>query len=199
MKWWFKVPLFVTIWAAVMAIKIPTALLGSLVVPLLWFYKDTDYSELPAWTRPWANPEDWESGPKSYESSLPKWWVDSRGSNFKSFWHYHAIRNPANGLRSYELLDLDINPSKVEFVTNQEFVRYEPNTLRAWDKKLSWYFAWQGWRAGMKFIYIWSTDRHTVIMFGWRVEPSDARALEVSSIGMDDASFASKILPYRKG
>jgi len=199
MIWWFKVPVFVTLWATYLIIKIPTALLGSLVVPLLWAYKNTEYSDLPFWTKPWANPEDWEGGPSTYENSLPKWWVTSKGGGFFSFFHYHAIRNPANGLRSFELLDLDIDPEKVEFVTNQEFIRYEPNTLRAWNRKTSWYFAWQGWHAGMKFIHIWGPDRHTVIKFGWRVEPSDANATDIEAIGMEDASFASKVLLYRKG
>jgi len=199
MNWIFKVPVFVTIWAAYLLVKIPTALSGFLVVPFLWKYRDTDYLNLPYWTKPWANPEDWDGGPSSYESSLPKWWVDTRGKDLKAFYQYHAIRNPANGLRSFEFMDLDIDPKKVEFRTNKEFVRYEPNTLRAWDMKLSWYFAWQGWRAGMKFIYIWNDERHAVIKFGWRVEPSDAKATDTEVMGLADASFASKVLPYRKG
>ena len=181
-----------------LAIKIPAALLGFIVIPLMHVYRHTKYDDLPWWTRPWANPEDWEGQVNSDQYSLPKWYVDSRGVGFKQFYQYHAIRNPANGLRSFELLDLDIVPALVKYKTNIVLKRYEPNALRSVKIKTAWYFAWQGYRSGLKIIHIWNDERHLVIKFGWRVEPKDATS-EIVNIGTEDASFAGKILPYRKG
>ena len=193
-----KLPIFILMWIVMLAIKIPTVLLGLLMVLLLYPYRNTDYSNLPFWTRPWANPEDWE-GMGTGNNSLPIWWVKSRGNTFKCFYRYHAIRNPANGLRSFEWLDLDITPDLIKYKTNIVLKRYEPGVLRKSPNipQTVWYLAWQGFRAGFKLIHIWSNERHLVIKFGWRIEPRNATD-EVSKLE-EDSSFASKILLYRKG
>jgi len=182
-------------------VKIPTALSGLFMVPLLYRYRNTHYEFLPWWTRPWSNPEDWH-GPGNGNNSLPLWWIKTHGNTFKEFYRYHAIRNPANGLRSFELLDLDIYPPAVKFRRSKNYRsgvgKYEPMAVRAWGVKRVWYLAWQGYRAGFKYIRIWNDERHMVIKIGWRVEPSDATTKRVN-IGTEDASFASKILLYRKG
>jgi hypothetical protein len=193
-----KLPIFMLAWLGVLAVKIPTALSGFLIVPFLYKYRDVNYENLPSWTRPWANPEDWE-GRGNGSSSLPIWWIKLHGESLKSFYHYHAIRNPANGLRSYEWLDADIDPSLVEWSTNYYMPRYEPSTLRKVEKKTIWYIAWVGYRAGIKIIHIWNDERHLVIKFGWRIEPSDRHETDTDTLGLKDASFASKILFYRKG
>jgi len=181
------------------AIKIPTALLGFVMIPLLYPYRNTDYEDLPWWTRPWANPEDWQGKNRGNgNNSLPNWWVISRGNTFKEFYQYHAVRNPANGLRSYELLDLTIVPEKVEYKTNFYMERYDINIIRNLGKKNIWFIAWQGLQSGFEFIHIWNPERHLNIKFGWRVEPNDRNATH-DNIGIQDASFASKILLYRKG
>jgi len=199
---WIKIPLFISLWVGFLFIKIPTIILGITIIPYIYKYRQVEYDtfmeKYPGF-RPWVNPEDWEGGYRTYRNSLPRWWVNSKGDGFKSFWHYHAIRNPANGLRGVEWLDLDIKPEEVKFKTNTDIRYYEPNTVRANEEKTVWYLAWQGWQAGFKLIHIWSEERHLVIKFGWRVEPSDATEETVSDMGIEDASFASKILPYRKG
>lgn len=194
-----KLPIFILLWFGFMLIKLPTALTGVLVVPFMWRYRTTHFIYLPWWTRPWANPEDWEGGEGSDYDSLPRWWIVSHGVEFKSWWHYHAIRNPANGLRSFESLDLDIDPDKVEYYTPHFFSVYEPHRLRNVGMRNAGYLAWQGWKAGMKYIHIWSDTRHAVIKLGWRVEPVDALNDGGGGIGIEDASFASKVLLYRKG
>ena len=203
----YKLPAFVLLWILFIAIKLPTAILGLLVTPLLYRYRSTAYVRLPLWSRPWANPEDWLGGPNHYVDSLPRWWVESKGNTFKMWYLYHAIRNPANGLRSYELLDLTIVPEKVRFIRSKNFTeyRYDLPAIRAalGLGKTVWYFAWQGLQAGFKIVHVWEDDvlgtpRHMDIKFGWRVEPSDATNL-TNNLGMRDASFASKFLFYRRG
>ncbi len=240
-----RLPMFMLFWAAFVALKLVTIALGLGVVPFLWEYRDVLYARLPDWTRPWSNPEDWYGGPKTYErTSLPKWWVDKKGSGFGSFYHYHAIRNPANGLRSFEAFDLDIEMDRVKYVTPRLFSYYEPWHMRNVnaDSQLdpvntSGYVCWQGFRAGVKFVHLWpdkKTDltitlpaidfgdswwkvwrwsfgwntfvlieagpRHFVFKFGWRVEPRDATvAIDPDGIRVDDAGFATKLLPYRRG
>ena len=193
-----RLPIWIFMWLLMIAIKIPTALLGFIMVPLIYRYRHTDYGQLPSWTKPWANPEDW-CGRGNGNNSLPLWWIKKFGNTFKQFYRYHAIRNPANGLRSYELLDADIIPEKVRFKTNQEMKRYDVSKVRAGPKRTVWYFAWIGFRAGFEIIHIWNDTNHLNIKFGWRIEPSDSYPDVVRNMGTEDASFASKILPYRKG
>ena len=192
-----KLPIFILMWLMMIVIKIPTALLGFVMIPLLYPYRNDHYDTLPWWTRPWANPEDWE-GYGNGNNSLPNWWVISRGNTFKNFYRYHAVRNPANGLRSFEILDLDIVPEKVRYKTDLVLSRYEADIARDLNEKTIGYFAWQGFRAGFKVVHIWNDERHLNIMFGWRIEPSDAVS-KADNIGIHDASFASKFLFYREG
>ncbi len=195
-----KLPIFILMWVAMMAIKIPTALSGFFMIPLLYRYRSTHYSFLPWWTRPWANPEDWH-GRGNGNNSLPLWWVNSRGNTFKAFYRYHAIRNPANGLRSFEILDLDIIPDKVRFIRSKNYSgeRYDIHLFRKANINTVWFFAWQGFRAGFELIHLWNDERHLNIKFGWRIEPSDAASDVTFDIGLEDASFASKFLFYREG
>jgi len=192
-----KLPIFILMWAGMLAIKIPTWLLGFVMVLFLHKYRHKNYDTLPWWTRPWANPEDWEGQSNSGTYSLPDWYIEKHGVGFRQFYQYHAIRNPANGLRSFELLDLDIAPEKVRFITKLEAWPYEPAIIRGMFLKSNWYFAWQGYRAGFKYIRIWNDERHFVMKFGWRVEPRDAT--DTVDSPDEDSSFATKFLPYRKG
>lgn len=233
-----RLPIFILLWAGFVAIKFVTMVLGLFVIPFLSKYRDVLYSELPSWTRPWANPEDWYGGPKTFnKTSLPKWWWEKHGKSNWSFYKYHAIRNPANGLRSFEFLDLDIDMTKVRFVTNSFLAYYEPWFIRAEASTTAYYICWQGFQAGVKYVHIWpdkKTDltiklpaidfgdtwwkvwnwafslkttvlipagpKHFVLKFGWRVEPRDATiGIDPEGIRVDDAGFASKLLPYRNG
>lgn len=228
---WLRLPVFIMLWILFIAIKLPVWILGWVVIPLMWGYRYTLYRNLPWWTRPWANPEDWLGGPQSYKNSLPKWWVDKHGGGFWSFYRYHAGRNGANGLRSFEFLDLDIEMSEVKYVTNSLQTFYEPwhirklsedfvNGFRVPRPRTVWYWCWQGWKAGFKYVHLWqdlkphwwtdwrwwvfsgpkSGPRHFVAKFGWRVEPRDATVpIDPEGTRVDDAGFASKALPYRKG
>ena len=187
-------------WALIICIKIPTALLGFVMVPLLYKYRNTLYKDLPFWTRPWANPEDWrgQSPDGNDVGSLPRWWIKREGDDFKAWYRYHAIRNPANGLRSFEWLDCDIIPEKVKFKTNRYMDRYDVSKIRELNLKTVWYIAWVGNRMGLEVIHIWNDERHFNIKLGWRIEPNDMYG-DVSKLGMRNASFASKILPFREG
>jgi hypothetical protein len=200
----WRLPFFIAAWILFVAIKLPTAILGFVVVPFMYSYNDVKYDSLPGWMRPWANPEDWLGGHATFEASLPKWWVDKKGTGFKSFYQYHAVRNPANGLRSYEWLDLDIDMAKVRYMTPRLLKFYAPWYLRQ-EQGLSHvktigYICWQGFRAGVKVVHLWNEERHLVIKFGWRVEPRDASTpIDPNGLRVRDSGFASKFLPYRRG
>jgi hypothetical protein len=199
----FKLPIFILMWVLMIAIKIPTTLLGVVMVPLLWRYRATYYDELPWWTTPWANPEDWTGGPKGVRgASLPQWWVDREGDGFSSFVKYHMVRNPSNGLRAIEFLDLDIDSKKVKYHSTSPVRNwYEPWDMRKQHKqKVAGYVAWQGFKMGCKLVILWSDTRHFVAKFGWRVEPKDAhKAVNPDGQRSKGAGFASKFLPFRKG
>jgi hypothetical protein len=202
LKLFVRLPIFLAMWVLFIAIKLPTAILGLVVVPLIYPYRATDYADLPFWTRPWANPEDHQGGPKSVPgASLPKWWVEENGAGLGSWWRYNAIRNPANGLRSFEFFDLDINPRKVRYWTPTYVERYEPWYQRPRNgPKTYGYWAWQGLQSGCKLVHHWNDKRHFVLKFGWRVEPRDHHEeIDPTGIRHEDAGFASKFLPYREG
>ena len=183
-----------------MVIKFVTAVLGLFTIAYMWKWRNTTFDEVPKWTTPWLNPEDWHGTFNHYVNSLPRWWVQLQGTNFKSFWWYHAIRNPANGLRNIEWLDMDIVPDKVKFIHSKTYLtKYEPSVLRKLSLATGWYLAWQGFHAGFKIVHIWNNERHLVIKIGWRVEPLDATDRDRPQVLLDDASFASKILLWRKG
>jgi len=204
-----KLPIFILLWIGMMMIKFVIAVLGLFTIAYMWKWRNTPFNEVPKWTTPWLNPEDWHGTFNHYVNSLPRWWVQLHGANFKSFWHYHAIRNPANGLRNIEWLDLDNVPEKVKYHSPKYYDRYEPSILRQQaykpgdefnpDIKTCWYLAWQGWQAGFKIVHIWNDERHLVIKIGWRVEPANTKDRDRPQVLIDDASFASKILIWRKG
>lgn len=198
---------FCAIWLAFIALKVAVAVLGLFLVPVLWQYRANHVSWMlkhRKWLVPWINPEVWQGGPLAQQglahNGLPQWWIDREGISFKAFWKYHAVRNPANGLRNYELLDLDIDPGRVKYVTNEYFRHYEPIPMRRQSKRIAAYLAWQGWRAGCKVVVVWNEGRHFTLMIGWRVQPSDAEdPIVLSSLRTEDAGFATKLLPYRRG
>jgi hypothetical protein len=197
-----KLPLFILVWIGFIAIKLPIALLGLIVVPVLYRYRHKPFDDVPKIFLPWLNPEDWNDGHRGMAESLPMWWVNENGISFKSWFRYHAIRNPANGLRNFEFLDCDPNPSRIRFVTTGKKYRdrYEPTTMRTDGVKFAAYLAWQGFQAGTKIVYVWNDKRHLVFKFGWRIEPRD-RYIPIDPNGtrVDDAGFATKFLPYREG
>lgn len=194
---------FIPIWLGFICIKAPTWVCGLVVVPFIYPYRETEYVDLPWWTRPWSNPEDHKGGHASYSQSLPKWWIDSKGISFKSWYWYHALRNGANGLRSFEWLDLDIDPERVRYKTNLYRKRYEPRALRQAgidNARTAWYLCWQGPRAGCKVVHIWNDERHLVMKLGWRVQPSDTtEEIDPNGLRVRDSGFASKLLVYRRG
>lgn len=195
-----KLPVFILIWAAFMALKVITWLAGHIAIPTMYQWRFKPYNDLQAWTRPWANPEDWMSGPQTYKASLPRWWVEKHGVGFWSWYWYHAWRNGANGLRSFEWLDLDIDPEQVKYVTPKYWRYYAPWELRKFNESTCMYFCWQGWKAGAEIVHLWNDERHLNIKFGWRVQPSDATVgPDPDGIRSQDAGFASKFLVYRKG
>ena len=193
-----KLPVWLAVWIAVVPIKFATAVSGFAMIPLLYKYRNTTYKKLPFWTRPWANPEDWEGGYGTESNSLPKWWIKEYGISFKSWYHYHAIQNPANGLRSFKLFSLHIDPDKMEYKAYPYMNRYEPPEIRKSGRKAAGYIAWQGFKMGLKVIIIWNDKRHLVIKLGFRVEPRD-KVDFVDDLGTQNASFAGKVLVYREG
>jgi hypothetical protein len=171
--------------------KAPVYILGYLMVPLVYRYRDTDLKDLPFWAKLWANPEDWTGGTEGYTNSLPHWWKMREGNDFKAFYKYHAFRNGADGLRNFPKLQLRINPDRVEYWTPKYFRHYEPWYDRT--PGLRFYIAWQGVWMGLKLQRV-KEDSYWEVKWGWRVHPSDAHhsLAEDSARRILGASFANK-------
>lgn len=160
-------------------------LFGFIAVPYMYRLRNVDYADLPKWTRPWSNLEDWTGQPGTYVGSLPKWYVRKHigmGSDwmfagtwtrFKFFVRYHALRNSADGLRSFALFAVKMDSNKVHYRTPHYFLEYTPAAAKAAGLKTICYFCWQGFKAGFKIIHIWNDTHHFELKFGWRITPAD--------------------------
>lgn len=199
----FRIPIFIALWILVIAIKIPTLLLGFFTVPFLYRLRHKKYEDLPKWTKPWANPEDWWGGPEGTEESVPQWWINRYdGVTFWTWYKYHAIRNPANGLRTFEFMDLDIVPEKVNYIAYPDLKHYDPWYTRRYEPDVDfyWYLTWQGFQACFKIVIHWNDEKHFEFKIGWRVNPGDAKGfMDPDGVRKDGAGFASKFLPWRDG
>ena len=198
----WRLPIFLAVWIGMIAIKLPTLLLGFIMVALLYPYRKREFDQVPKIFLPWQNPEDWVGGISGTEHSIPQWWINEMGSGFWSWYKYHAIRNPANGLRNFDFVDLDLVQDEIHFWTPEYLKYYEPWWMLKEHPEIKTYgyIAWQGWRAGIKIEHIWNDKRYFSFKFGWRVEPRDAVEgyRETSHRWKLGAGFASKFLPYRE-
>lgn len=195
----YRLLFFIPTWIVYLFfIKLPTILLGLVMVAFLYRYRKTDYADLPWWTRPWSNLEDWQGGDPGYgEESLPWWWIKREGLGFKSFYKYHAIRNGADGLRSFAPFVVHVDPRRIRYSTETYLLWYEPWKLRELGLKSALYLCWQGWKAGLKWVYIHDEVNHTVLKLGWRIEPK-YKSLTYEDVEGDKLlqtrSFATKFL-----
>lgn len=200
MKKWIWVtlglPSQLIFWGLQMAVKTVVAALGLVVVPFLYRYRWDDIKATPSWAKPWVNPEDWTGGRQGYAGSLPTWWTAGNGDGRYSFWKYHAVRNPADGLRNFPKWNLQINPDKVYYWTPEYFRFYEPWHIK--KPGVYGYVCWQTVWLGVKVQWI-RKETYSEFKLGFRVEPSDAHGhLDPNgSRAKDGASFASKLILNR--
>jgi hypothetical protein len=196
-----RLPIMLLVWAIQLAIKIPTMLLGFIMVPFTYKYKNTPLKDTPALLTPWINPEDQYGGYPGYPDSLPPFWVKSHGVGRWAHFSYHQNRNPADGLRNFKWLQAPMagNIHKIKYVTNEYLRHYEPRLME--QKKIYYYFCWINFYLGMKINYVWSDERYFELKFGFRIHPADSNVDNVDLKGTRyilGASMASKFLPYRK-
>lgn len=192
-----RLPLWILYWLVQIAFKLPFAAAGLIVHRDMYYDRYTPLDELPKWKKLFANPEDWTGGFLGYEGSLPDWWkkrMELAGkTQYQSYYHYHAIRNPADGLRNIKWLQLWIEQDKVKFYTPTYLRYYEPWFVDV--PGVHWYIAWQGNYAGLKVLWIHKNRKYTEFKWGFRVEPRDALEglKDTSARKALGASFASKL------
>ena len=174
------------LWLPMFALRAGVAALGLFMVPLML---STD--NRPAWLfRPWHDP-----------SGVAPWWLNYLAGNgnfisrrFPNFW-WSAVRNPANGLRTYPLLTCDVDIARLEWWHNDRPTN--PAPLRATGKRLGWFYAWQGPYSGFWLCYLWNSERHAKVRIGWKLLPDEPQFK--TEWKPATAGFALSILPYRKG
>ena len=199
----WRLPIFVTVWVLVMAVKAAVALLGLVMVAFLYRYRKDPFDSVPAIFTPWKNPEDWNDKPKGNEDSLPTWWVKRRGSStFWDWYKYHAIRNPANGLRNYSLFVISFDKSpEFEYICDEYRKDWGVWTAvhRDPERKTWWYVCWFKFQLGMAYYHRWNDDKHIEIKLGWRINPTDKVDGQASTSVRKQvgSGFASKFLPWR--
>ena len=171
------------------ALKGALVLLGLVAVPLM-----LASGNRPAWLwRPWFNPEDGMHG--------AAWWpryLEANGHRlsrrFPSFW-WNAVRNPANGLRTYPWITVLIDPNDVRSFGNG--LPTNPAPLRITRSRVGWFYAWDGLYSGFWLCVLWNRTHHMKIRLGWKILPEDAD--EVEEWRAEGAGFAMAFIPYREG
>ena len=204
-----RLPVILLWWAVQMVVKIAVAIPGLVMVAFMYRYKNTPFRKVPWMFYLWKNPEDWCDGVlaqrdhTAYIDSLPPWWRDRMkdSSRFWRFYKYHAIRNPADGLRNIKMWNCKLDPRRIKYITNQKLANYEWWAHDVKPGKFYWFVAWQGLHCQLKVLRVWTPGmggRHFALKVGHRVEPSDTWAKPGGVRHQIGASFASKFLPYRK-
>lgn len=188
-----RLPIWILMWVVQLAFKLPMWALGFIAMRFMYKKRYTPLGQLKWYQKLFANPEDWHDGFLQYDGSVPPWFKKryAEKSEFYQFYRYHAVRNPADGLRNIKWLQLWIVPEKVRFKTNLYLEHYEPWFVDV--PGVYWYIAWQGAHAGLKVLWI-EKDKYTEFKFGFRVTPHDTEGLkETSARRFLGASMASKL------
>lgn len=170
--------------------KIPFQVLGLVMVVIAYRYRDTDLADVPKWLRPWVNPEDWTGGWLEHQPGDNCVPPDLRDefSGFWGFYRYHALRNRAYGLRTWDFFNLRLKEGEIHYKTNQDLKSYSDWWLfkNGYAKQGAryWYFAWQGGRIGFAYIRYFKflgKLRYYQCKFGWRIHPRDADGFNPTS------------------
>ena len=160
-------------------LTIPLEILGLVVVAILIRYRDVPIEQMPKWSLPWVNPEDWTGGYLDHQPGDNCMPPDLR-QEYKGAWgfyRYHALRNRAHGLRNYDWYVLELDENKIQYCAPAKLANYSDWFLKKYGFNTPgmayWYIAWQDNRAGFKWIKF-TKKRVISFKFGWRIEPTDA-------------------------
>ena len=166
------------------ALRAVVVVLGLAMVPLMLRFHGR-----PGWLfRPWKDPTG--QAPWWQKKASEGHWLMRR---FPNFW-WSAIRNPANGLRTYKWITCDTDVGLISWYSNDRPTN--PGPLRRVGR-FGWFYAWQGAYSGLWVCIIWSETRHAKFRIGWKLIPDEP--IFKHEWGPERAGFASSILPYRKG
>jgi len=162
--------------------SLPIEVAGWFVVPFLWRYRNVDYYNLPAWTRPWASLEDWTGGFRRHkvgQNCIPlDLLLTYRG--LWGFWRYHALRNAAAGTKTWKWFTLKMSDN-VGYATNAIIAEGGPKAIEHWWLALNgdtspgsmyYYRAWIGRHKCFKIIRYYK-HFHVEFKVGWRISPQD--------------------------
>jgi hypothetical protein len=164
-------------------LKALVTLVGLVAVPFMLLTKDR-----PKWLwRPWSNPTDGNYGPSWWPRYAQNHWF---AKYFPNYW-WCAIRNPANGLRTYKYLTVSVDDT-YKFKGNG--LPVEPSQLRELEKRFGWFYAWQGIYSGFWICAVWTKKRHMKFRIGWKIVPEQYREWRPEKAG-----YALAFLPWRKG
>lgn len=163
-------------------LKAAVTILGLVAVPFMLLTNDR-----PKWLwKPWSNPEDGNDGPAWWPRYAENHWF---AKHFPSYW-WCAIRNPANGLRTYDLLTVDVKGYRIK----GNGLPVNPAELRERDRKVGWFYAWQGVYSGFWVCVVWNKTRHMKFRIGWKIVPD-----YLDEWRPEKAGYALAFLPWRKG
>jgi len=171
-------------WAGAASIKAAAVAFGLFAVPLMLACR-----ERPRWLwRPWIDP-----------SGIPAWYWRYAARHpvaryAPRFW-WLAIRNPANGLRTYRWLTCDLDAARFEWRDNG--MPTNPGPLRKAGGRVGWLYAWQGVYSGLWLCVIWNDSYHMKLRIGWKLVPDEVQFAEEWKPAR--AGFAGSVLFFRRG
>lgn len=206
-----KLPLYLLVWVLRFAVELPLWLLGLVLVPIMaatGFYYERDslyYTDekkprrVLAWrggwlTWLWGNEEDGIDGRYFALNGFL-----SDGGPLVRIIRWAALRNPVSNLRYVPLLNVKLDPARIEGSGDS----YPETLLRAWRRLGGglgppfWSFAAQGPYAGFALKWPFSKTRHFEFQIGYKIYPGDANAKPWSFINTSRWPFCGIGLQLR--
>ena len=205
---WRRLPKMLWLWIAHGFGSIPWSIAGLWRVWQLRKLTSNDFDQMVRYYPhflPWVNPEDWTGGVRGFPleyKCIPPDLHDKYPPTDWGFWRYHALRNPAGGLRNYPWWVCRLNKDEIRHRPS-----YVPQHVKAWylrrlDEvdRITWFVCWQGDYLHMRCVILWSDNWHGELGIGFRIFPRDRQGPWPDSTRWKiGAQFASKFHILKRG
>lgn len=174
------------VWLLRIAIFLPLALLGFIVIPLLVcmgsYRVRTSGSgrallQFPWWAFLWSNEEDGIDGLRGGDAAQA-WWMNKTGDwpDAKRIFAWSAFRNPVNNLRYVPVLSPKFRPARIYSIGLDHEMQ---------DGEGGWYFVWQGIYSGFRY-----ETKSRRCWIGWKFKPEDATGIDPHDTRLPRCDFA---------
>lgn len=189
-----RLPVSIATWALYLAVFVPLALLGLILVPILAAarqYEDayspkfhrTVLQWKPRWAFLWGNLEDGIDGLRGGDIAQTWWYEKTAGAS--DWWRivrWAAVRNPVGNIRFVPYLHPTIQPRRIRFIGDAQ----EPQRGEA-----GWFYIWHGIYSGLRI-----QTRERRFWLGWKLRPQDRNGVSTDDPRFHGCDFAIQLKRY---